>query len=64
MDDFLKQLRQNTSSTVNQVSKNVGDFFSNTQRGISQGVSSLVRGTQKNIFEPIGKLMPDRKSVV
>lgn len=63
MDDFLKQLRQNTNSTVNQVSKNVGDFFSNTQRGISQGLSSLVKGTQKNIFEPIGKLMPEQYNV-
>lgn len=63
MDDFLKQLRQNTNSTVNQMSKNVGDFFSNTQRGISQGLSALVRGTQKNVFEPLGKLMPEQYDV-
>jgi hypothetical protein len=63
MDDFLKKLRQNTNSTVTQLSKNVGDFFSNTQRGISQGISSLVRGSQKNIFEPIGKLMPEQYDV-
>ena len=63
MDDFLKQLRQNANSTASQVSKNVGDFFSNTQRGISQGISSLIRGTQKNIFEPIGKLMPEQYDI-